>query len=171
MKQILFFIAEEGFRDEEYFEPKQVLEDAGHICDAVSTNNEMAMGSQGATVMPTTSLDVVNIDDYNAIVLVGGPGARNMGEDFRVKSLVIDAFNKNKLIGAICIAPTILAKYGLIKERDATVFPSGIDELKSAGVNYKEENVIVDSNETPVLITADGPNSAIEFGEKIKKLL
>lgn len=170
MKKALFFVAEKGFRDEEYFEPKQILEDEGIICEVTSTNSEIAEGSQGAMIMPTINLDNLTIDDFDAFILVGGPGALAMGKDFRVEQIINEAYQKNKLLGAICIAPVILAEYGLLKDKKATVFPSGKDKIKEYGATYVDEDVVMDNTST-IIITADGPDSAISFGKKILEFL
>ncbi|MGM5483624.1 MAG: DJ-1/PfpI family protein [Nanobdellota archaeon] len=171
MKRVLFFIAENGFRDEEFFETKQVLEDGGYECDSVSTSNVECHGSQGMVIMPTQDIDQLDVDDYNAIVLVGGPGALEMGEDTRIQMAIKEAYDKKKIVNAICIAPLILAKLGFLKGRKATIFSGGVDKLKKFDLLYTDEDVVVDKSEEPVIITANGPGAAQSFGEKIKQLL
>ena len=168
MKHVLFFIAEKDFRDEEYFEPKQVLEDEGIICEAVSTNPVQAEGKLGAVVMPTVNLDKVVIDEYDAIVLVGGPGAPEMGKDQKVQQRIIEAYQKNKIIAAICIAPTVLAEMNMLNGKCATVFPSGTETLKQFDAVYKDEPVVVDKSDPKhIFITAKGPEAAVQFGKTI----
>lgn len=168
MKHILFFVAENGFKDEELFEPKQILEEAGHVCDIISTNAELAQGSDGAMVMPTVSLDSVTVVDYDAIVLIGGPGALEMGTDFMIQDIIMQASQKPEmLLCAICIAPQILAKLGLLKGKKATIYPTGVEALKNAECEYIHEAVVIDDR----IITADGPQSAVEFGNTILDVL
>ena len=80
------------------------------------------------------------------------------------------ALDKNKLVCAICIAPMILAKAGLLKDINATVWD--VDGKQSSyfnshGIKYTGEDVTVDGN----IITANGPDAASAFGEKIAELL
>jgi len=172
MKHVLFFIAEKNFRDEEYFEPKQILEDAGIICDCTSTNDDSAESKSGLIVMPTVSLNNVDVKDYEAFILVGGPGALKMGEDFRVKNIIIDAYNRKKLICAICVAPVILAKYGLVDGREISAWPTTKEEIEKSGAIYMSDEVIVDdSEEDNVIITGNGPDASISFGNAIKEKL
>lgn len=172
MKHVLFFIAESGFRDEEFFEPKQILEDAGFICDSVSTNESVAEGKMGAMVMPTTSLDVLDVNDYDAFVVVGGPGVLDMGEDVRVKDVLLEAHSKNKLIAAICMAPVILARYGILKDKEVTVFPTGVEAVKGLGAKYVDSDIVVDdSDSNHVLVTARDVEVAEKFGKKLKEML
>lgn len=167
---ILFIVAENGFRDEEYFEPKQILEDADFVCEVASTNDIYAKGKLGAIIMPTVSLDLIDLDDYIAIILVGGPGALEMGEDIRVESIIREAFSKNKLICAICIAPKILAKYGLLKDRTVTCWNCET-ELKNFDLNYVNQSVVIDESKEPVIITANNADDAIDFGHEILSYL
>lgn len=172
MKQILFFVAENGFRDEEYFEPKQILEDAGHICEVTSQNPDIAQGKLGAVVMPTIPLENINVDQFDAFVLVGGPGAIEMGNDFRIQDIVKEAYDKNKIICAICAAPVILAKMSLLENKAVTSHSSVKDQVKSFYANIKDEPVVIDTSVTgKTVITADGPESAVEFGKTILEYL
>lgn len=172
MKQILFFVAANGFRDEEYFEPKQILEDAGHICEVTSTTPDMAQGKLGAVIMPTISLDSIIVDDFDAFVLVGGPGAAEMGNDFRIQDTIKEAYEKNKIICAICAAPAILAKMGLVENKSVTAHPSVLPQVKEFFGNIKEEPVVVDISLPPkILITANGPESSVEFGKTISEYI
>ena len=76
---------------------------------------------------------------------------------------------KGKLVSAICLAPMILARAGILKGVMSTVFPTdwAITSLKNNGAHYTSDHVVEDGN----IITADGPQSAKEFAEKIIKKL
>ena len=75
-------------------------------------------------------------------------------------------------MAAICIAPEILAKAGVLKEKKATVWSSSIDQgpvefLENEGAEHVEEPVVVDGK----IITGNGPEAATEFGQKIVEVL
>ena len=79
---------------------------------------------------------------------------------------------KQKILAAICIAPAILAKAGVLEGKNATVWSSVLDKgpikiLEENGANYVEKDVVVDGN----IITANGPQAASEFGRKIVEIL
>ncbi len=171
MSQALFFIAENGFQDLELFEPKEVLENNGIECKITSTTDH-CQGKLGAIVMTDLSLDEVKVDEYDCFILVGGPGAPAMSKVPEIINILKEAHSKQKLICAICIAPTILAEHGFLKDKKATVFPSGSDILIKNGAKYTSKSVEVDdTNKNHIFITADGPKSATAFGEKIVEYL
>jgi len=73
------------------------------------------------------------------------------------------ALEKNKIVAAICIAPVTLAKAGLLKGKKATVWSSEANQLKSLGAIYTGKPVERDG----LIVTANGPQAAEEFGETI----
>ena len=160
MAKALFFVAEKGFRDPELFKPKDVLENNGVECHVTSTGDQ-AEGAEGAIVMCDVSLDKVNVDDYDAFILIGGPGTMSMNIP-PIVQIFKEAESKGKLIAAICWAPAILAKNGFLEGKKATVWSGAVDDLKHNDANYIEEGVVEDG-----IITACGPQVANEFGEKI----
>jgi protease I len=74
---------------------------------------------------------------------------------------------KEKIVGAICIAPVTLANAGILTGKKATVFESETKKLKDKGANCTRKNVERDGK----TITANGPKAAKEFGETIAKAL
>jgi len=101
------------------------------------------------------------------LVLVGGGGAKEYFEDKAVHDMAKKVDSEGKIVAAICIAPVILAKAGLLFGKNATVFPTGAPDLIHKGAYYTEDSVTVDGN----IITANGPKSSREFGKKIAEKL
>ena len=167
MSNILMVIAQDMFRDEELFETKEELERAGNIVKIASRELKFCNGNQGGEVMPDTTLDSVSSGEYDALVLVGGGGAKEYFEDKSVHELAKSFANDNKILAAICIAPVILAKAGLLFGKNATVFPTGAPDIIHKGAHYTEEDVTVDGK----VITANGPKSSRQFGIKIAEML
>ena len=174
MSNILFIVAKQGFRDEEYFIPKEILKNAGHKIKTASNakSGENAVGADNGKIKIDANLNKVKSDDFDAVVFVGGPGALENLDNKTSYRLAQDFFNKNKLTAAICVAPTILAKAGVLKGKQTTVWnspldKSGIETLKNNGAEFIDENVVQDGN----IITANGPQAAKEFGEKILNYL
>lgn len=171
-KKILFVIAFKDFRDEEFFEPKEILEKAGFEIKVASTDKGVAMGVNGGEAQVDFLDNEVVVDDYEAVIFVGGQGAIRNIENSRFHKIAREAFEKNKIVAAICIAPLILARAGVLENKKATVWTSALDRkpiqaLKDGGATYENKPVVVDGN----IITANGPQSAKEFGKTILKQL
>lgn len=174
MAKVLFLIAKNGFRDREYFVPKQILEDAGFETFAASNaeKGDFAIGADGGKVEIDINIKNAKADDFDAVVFVGGPGALKNLDNNESYRLMREILAKGKFLAAICIAPVILAKAGVLKGKKATVWSFASDKksieiLKRNGALYIFEKVVIDGN----IITADGPQSAEEFGEAIKNAL
>ena len=173
MKKVLFIIAKENFRDEEYFIPKEILEKEFEVKTASNTNaGNIALGFLGGEAKVDLNYEDINIDDFDAIIFVGGQGApKNLDNEISYK-IAKETIEKNKLLCAICIAPTILAKAGVLKGKKATVWHSELNKepikiLEENGAIFVDEDVVEDGN----IITANGPNSAKKFGNKILEKL
>ncbi len=164
---VLLIVAQNGFRDEEYFKPKTILEDAGCEVKTGSVKTGIARGKMGGTAPVDAALSEIKVDDYAAVIFVGGPGSADYFIDKTALNLAAGACQKNKVVGAICIAPGILARAGILKGRKATVFPSEIEALKRNGAFYTALPVVIDGR----IVTASGPEAAEEFGKALVKTL
>ncbi|MFH1682548.1 MAG: DJ-1/PfpI family protein [Candidatus Woesearchaeota archaeon] len=166
----LFVIAQEGFQDHEYAAPKQILEDAGIEVITASKQIGRCKGSFGAITEAIVSLAEAKVAEYNVIIFIGGPGAVDYQHDQEAHHLVKEVVKENKLLAAICIAPTILAYAGVLKGKQATVWNGDGQQskvLEKNGATYVNKPVVVDGK----IITANGPPAAEEFGKKIVELL
>jgi len=168
-KKILMVVAPDKFRDEELFDTKRVIESFGGTVEVASLTLYPAKGMKGGSVTPDLKLQDVHVDDYDAVVFVGGSGAQVYFDNQYALNLAKKAYEKGKVLGAICIAPCILANAGLLEGKDATVWFGSefVSLLKSKGANYTGEAVEVDGN----IVTANGPMSAKDFGKVIVTLL
>lgn len=127
-----------------------------------------AVGLLGAIVTAEIGLDQVKVDDYDAVVFVGGGGSSVYFDDKKALSIASEAFKKGKKTCAICIAPVILANAGVLKSKKATVWDGEyVEKIESKGAKYTGKSVEVDGN----VITAKGPTAAREFGRAIAKSL
>lgn len=171
-KNILFVIASKNFRDEEYFLPYEIFQKEGAKLTTASSVKGEIVGIEGGDARSTMLLKEINTKDFDAIVFVGGEGAREYFDDEVVHKLIQEFNSRRKVVAAICIAPVILAKSGILKIKKATVWSSlanksGLRELEDAGCNFCDEGVVVDGN----IITADGPAKAEEFARAIVEVL
>jgi len=167
MKNVLMIIAEDQFRDEEYFQPKNVLEMKGINVMTASASLDTATGVLGGKVAPDLLVSAADMKDYDALVLVGGGGAEQYFDDPAVRKLVHQADSQQKVIAAICVAPVILARSGVLKGKKATVWYSDGDEITRAGGKYTGANVEKDGN----IITANGPQAVQGFCNELLNAL
>lgn len=169
-KKILMIVAPERFRDEEFFEPKEVFEKNSYQVTVGSTHLGKASGALGGETDVDVLIDDVSADDFDAIVISGGGGSKTfLWDNEKLHFLLKEAFQKGKIVSAICISPVVLAKAGLLKGKNACVFPAddAILEMKTAGANLKEEAVVADGK----IVTGNGPECAADFGQKIVDLI
>jgi len=165
-------IAFRDFRDEEYFIPKQTLESAGAFITTASTSSGKAIGKLGGEAEVNVLLEDLKVAGYDAVLFIGGPGAANYNEDETCQRIARETVGANKVLGAICIAPAILAKAGVLEGKKATVWSSIMDKsavkiLEEGGADFQKEPVVVDGK----IVTASGPSAAKEFAQKIIEVL
>lgn len=167
MKHIVMIIAPENFRDEELFEPRRVLEQEGYTVTVASTKLGEITGSHGGTATAELLLGEVKPDDFDAAVFVGGSGASVLQDNLEAHRIAQDMVAKQKVVGAICFAPVIIAKAGVLRSKRFTATKEQVATVQALGSRYVDEGVVVDGN----IVTADGPHSASDFGSVIHKLL
>lgn len=172
MKKVLMIIAKEGFRDEEFQVPYNRFKENNLEVTVASSSLGEARGKFGATAKVDVAIDKVEPADFDAVVFVGGPGASEYFNNPTAHRIAKEMLNSQKIVGAICIAPVTLANAGILKGKKATVWSSsedqfGIEQLKSKGAKYRGNPLEVDGN----IITANGPQAAVEFASKILEKL
>lgn len=115
----------------------------------------------GITIKPDILISKINIDNYDAIVFVGGGGAKEYFNDSIAHKIVKESIAKGKVLAAICIAPNILANAGVLKDKKPTCFyPKNIIEK---GAIYSGKTVEQDGK----IITAEDPHVAQDFAKAI----
>jgi 4-methyl-5(b-hydroxyethyl)-thiazole monophosphate biosynthesis len=124
--------------------------------------------ARGTVLMPDTTLDAALKTDYEMIVLPGGlPGADHLRDDPRIIDLVRRMHEADHYTAAICAAPRVLAKAGLLDNRRATSYPGSIDIDAIPGLDYVEDAVVTDGK----VVTSRGPGTAMDFALELIGLL
>jgi protease I len=159
-KKIALIIAPGDFRDEEYEQPKEYFESNGAITTTVSTTTNEVTGSRGMKAKPQLLLKDMQVSNYDGIVFVGGPGARNYYKNNNAMRVIKDAAKKNKVIAAICVAPNILCNAGILDGKKATAWSF---EVSGCNVIKSSKSVETDGN----IVTANGPGAALDFAKAI----
>lgn len=168
MAKILYVIAPKNFRDEEYLRPKQVLESAGHKVITASVSSSKCYGMLGAEVKPDILIKNARESVYDAIVIAGGSGSTVLWSNPELLVLVKSFHNANKLVSAICLGTSVLARATIMGGRKMTGWPPDAkDEAEKAKAIYTGENVTIDGN----IITAIGPKAVEEFASIIMEKL
>ena len=171
-KNIAMVIAFRDFQDIEYFITRNVLLAAGARIATLSSEKGLAIGADGGEAQINLLAPDFKAENFDALVFVGGHGLVKDLDNKDFHDIAKDTVAKNKVLGAICIAPALLAKAGVLNGKKATVWSSSIDKsaikmLKEQGAEYQEEDVIADGK----IVTASGPPAAKKFGEAIISLL
>jgi protease I len=167
MKTALLVIANVGYQDHELAGTRNALLDAGFEVTIASTEAGACTGKFGGTEEALLAMREVDPASYDILAFIGGPGARALKDDPDALALAKARFATGKILGAICIAPTILAAAGVLKGKRATVWDDGRGTqerfLVDHGAVYTGESVTVDGS----IITGNGPDAAEAFGEKL----
>jgi len=162
-KRAVLIIASNNFRDEELFETKIVLDKAGIETTIASSKTGPIRGMPGGRAEATILVKNLSVDDYDAIIFVGGTGAKEYFNNRAALDIAREAAGKRKILAAICIAPSVLANAGVLKGIRATSFPSERVNLQRAGAIYTGNPVERDR----FIITGNGPRAATLFGQAI----
>ncbi len=166
MKKVLSVIASENFQEIEYLESKKAIESFGnHVI--TSSQSKLAHSKQGLDYSVDLLLSEVDTKDYDAVMFIGGPGSIEHFDDLEWHHLSQSFFQLRKITSAICAAPIILGRAGLLKGKRATCWAGLSNELITTGALYTASSLERDD----LIITGDGPSSAYDFGLLVAKAL
>jgi protease I len=168
--KILIAVAPEKFRDEELAEPVAALQKAGIGFDIASTQRGTCTGMMGAKVNATQSFEDIDPKTYDGLIIVGGAGAQTHLWNDEILLVLAKYFaDQRKVVGAICLAPGVLARAGVLKGKKATHFDNPIlfREMRAGGAVIVNQPVVNDTR----VITANSPAASKEFAETFVKAL
>jgi protease I len=159
-------LSTDGFEQVELTEPKKALEAAGAKTEVISPHGGEIKGWKstdwGEKVTVDREVKTVKADDYDALVLPGGamnPDKLRMDQD--AVDFVKKFFDSGKPVAAICHGPQILIEAGVVRGRKLTSWPSLKTDLKNAGAEWTDRQVIVDRN----LTTSRKPDDLPAFNQ------
>ena len=166
MKKAVMLFAE-GYETVEALMVVDLLRRAGvTVTMAAITEEETVRSSHGVCVGMDAVLGEVDLLSYDAIILPGGmPGTLHLGESDAVRKAVLAMHEAGKIVAAICAAPGVLGRYGLLQGKRACSFPD--HEVNLTGAEVSREPVVTDGN----IVTSRGLGTAMEFGLKLLELL
>ncbi len=162
-KVALMVLPPRGFQDAEFVETRRTLELAGVQVIVASTRLGVLTGMLGGTTQADLLLNQVNVDNFNAVVFIGGTGTVDYFSNAVALNLARQAFARRKVLAAIGTAPTILANADVLRGATATAYLAEKDRLIQGGANYTGNPVEKDG----LAITATGPLAASTFARAI----
>ncbi|MFA5022382.1 MAG: DJ-1/PfpI family protein [Patescibacteria group bacterium] len=166
-KKVVFIVAQQNFRDEELLQPKEILNQRGVEVKIAARTKNKAVGKLGTEIQPDLALAEIKARDFDAIIFIGGRGASEYLQDQAVFKLINEFRLADKIIGAICLGPLILANAGILISKTVTATPTVEDDLRNKGADYTGMQVEIDGK----IVTAKDPTAAREFGEKLAYIL
>ena len=129
-------------------------------------SDKMITGAHGIVVMADTCFDEMTYDDQDLLVLPGGmPGTTNLGAHKGLTDLLVEFHRAGKNVSAICAAPSVLGKLGILEGKNATSYPGFEEELKGADVTVNPVEVAGN------VVTSRGMGTAIPFALALIEML
>lgn len=161
-------VVTDGFEEIEFTAPKEALENAGAKVDVIAPQagkiKAWAKTNWGGAYPVDKTIDDVHAQDYDALVLPGGVmNPDRLRTNPAVVNFVSQFLNEHKPIAAICHGPWTLIETGALQGRTMTSWPSLKTDLKNAGVDWVDKEVVVDNG----LVTSRKPDDLPAFCKKM----
>ncbi len=154
-----------GFEEIEALTPVDMMRRAALDVKTVGIDGKVVTGAHGISVVCDTTPDELSLDGVTLVVFPGGmPGATNLDASPFSDKAIRTVLENGGRIAAICAAPLVLGRRGLLNGKRATCFPGFEGEL--VGATVVNQNVVTDGNIT----TANGMRAALEFAEELVRL-
>lgn len=164
MKVAVYFAT--GYEEIEALAVVDVLRRGNIEVSMVGVNSKTVVSARGISINMDTTLDELNHDEIDMMVLPGGvPGVINLEASEKLMSELKSFKEKGKWLAAICAAPSILGNQGLLVGEKATCYPNY--ESKLIGCEHVDERVVVSGK----IVTGKGAGTAIDFALKILEVL
>jgi protease I len=161
-------LTENGFEEIELTSPKRAMENAGIKVDIVSPQKDKVRAwahDHWSIELPVdVNLNDAVVEDYDALMIPGGvmnPDLMRLNED--CVQFAKDFMEAGKPVAAICHGPQLLIETGLLKGRKITSYPSVKTDLKNAGADWRDKEVVVDNG----LVTSRSPRDLEAFNKKL----
>jgi protease I len=162
------FLATDMFEQVEMTAPWDALQKAGADVELVSIKDGQIQGfnhyDKADTFKVDKTVEEAHVSDYDGLVLPGGVGNPDtLRMDENAVGFVQEFFRQGKPVGAICHAPWMLIEAGVVRERTVTSWPSLTTDLRNAGANRVDKEVVVDNG----LVTSRWPDDIPAFSKKL----
>jgi protease I len=168
-KKHIAVLVTDGFEESELIEPMRALREAGADVDVISEERKSIQAFKhhepSIKISVDKTFDEAKPDRYDAVLLPGGAlNADRIRTNPQAQQFVQAMNAQGKPMAVICHAPWLLASAGLAKGRTLTSWPTIADDMRNAGANWVDRDVVVDGN----LITSRGPGDLPVFNEAMR---
>ncbi|MFA7244503.1 MAG: DJ-1/PfpI family protein [Patescibacteria group bacterium] len=164
---VVVVLPNKDFRDQEYAETTRLLHEYSIGYKVVAIMPGECFGVGGTEVATDIEVDEIDPNSFAGVIFIGGPGVESSLRDEKLMNLA-KAFNSaGKIVAGICWAVSILANAGVLNGKKVTAWSGCQSDLEKGGALYTGEPITVHQN----IITANGPDSADAFGEKIAQTI
>lgn len=159
---IYLFLAD-GFEEAEALVTIDILRRAKIEVETVSVEGKAVKGAHGIVVSADKTAQEIDLNNnFDGVILPGGmPGTLNLEKSSVVIEALKKADNENLIIAAICAAPMILGKMGLLKGKKAVCYPGFEEDM--LGAHVQNASVVEDMN----IVTGKGPGAVFDFAFKL----
>lgn len=163
-KIMIYVLLADGFEDIEALESVDILRRAEIDVKTVGVAGKTVTSSHSVTVIADMEIGEVDTGSMDMLVLPGGPGYTNLESSQNAQELITYASENNIYIAAICAAPSIIGKRGLLSGKKYTCFP-GYEKFITGGI-YSGEKAVWDGH----FLTGKGAGAASDFAFKIVEI-
>lgn len=163
MRNILLVLPNNNFNEHEFLVVKKVLEQNAFNLLITSDSASLCFGNNGLKTKSDVNIMNVHPANFLAVVIIGGTGINELWNSKNIHKIVKEFYQSEKVIAAICGAPVILARAGLLKGTEATCFEEHRSELESESASYLNIPVVKRGR----IITGQNPEAADEFARTI----
>lgn len=168
-KKIAVLITDE-FEDSEFTSPAEAFRKAGH--DVITIEMEAGKTVKGkkgeASITIDKAIDDVKTDEFDALLLPGGHSPDTLRGDERFVTFTRDFVNSGKPVFAICHGPQLLISAEVVRGRKLTTVKPIVIDLKNAGADFYDQEVVIDNNQ---IVTSRTPDDLPAFNREALRLL
>lgn len=163
----ILILSADNFEDSELLVPYYRFLEEGFQVEIASMKKETITGKHGYEVAADKTLEEVEPDRYDLLLLPGGKAPKTLRNQRAAQEIARKFFAAGKPVAAICHGPQVLVSAGLLNGRKATCYRTVAAELEEAGAQHLNREVVVDGN----LVTARQPADIPAFMREIMKML
>lgn len=166
-KNILIILPAKDFNSEEFILTKQIFEKSGFKVFISSDAYGLCQGDNGIKVKADVSIFNIHASNFLAAIFIGGNGVRKYWENKSYHNIANIFAQAGKVVAAICAAPIILQRAGLLDNKNATCYSADRKELEKGSSRYLDTSVVVEDK----IVTGQSYLAAVEFANAVIQVI